>query len=100
MSRDGSGHGVKLAKALGARVTGFFAAPPATPWPTRGLLPVGLATPEKNAAMIEKAAEAAISTVIESAARAAGVRCKTIHVTKRLSRGRDPRGRGETQDAT
>ncbi len=71
---------VKLARAVGARITGLFAAPAATPLAYRGLLPVGLRTPQKNAAMIEKAAGRYLE-VIESAARAAGVRCESIHVT-------------------
>ena len=45
---------VKLAHALGARITGFFAAPAATPVAYDGLLPVGLRTPEESAALIEK----------------------------------------------
>ena len=72
--------GVKLARELGARVTGLFAAPAATPLLYRGLLPVGYGTPHKNAAMIEKAAGRYLE-VIERAARAAGVPCGCIHVT-------------------
>lgn len=72
--------GVKLARALGARVTGLFAAPAATPLVYRGLLPVGYGTPQKNAALIEKAAGRYLE-VIERAARAARVPCGCIHVT-------------------
>jgi nucleotide-binding universal stress UspA family protein len=80
LSRAAALAAVKLARSLGARVTGLFAAPAATPVAYRGLLPVGLRTPEENAAMIEKAARRYLD-VIESAARAAGVRCECIHVT-------------------
>ena len=71
---------VKLARAVGARVTGLFAAPAATPVAYRGLVPVGLRTPQESAAMIDKAAARNLE-VIERAARAAGVRYEGIHVT-------------------
>ena len=70
----------KLAHALGARITGLFAAPAATPVAYRGLLPVGLRTPEENAAMIEKVAARYLG-VIERLASAEGVPCEVIHVT-------------------
>ena len=35
-AREAIRAGVKLAKSVGARVTGFYAAPPATPIDTRG----------------------------------------------------------------
>ena len=41
LSRRAITKGVKLAKSLGARVTGVFAAPPATPVVYKQLLPVG-----------------------------------------------------------
>ena len=80
LSRAAALSAVKLAQALGARITGVFAAPAATPLAYRGLLPVGLRTPQKNAAMIEKAARQYLE-VIERAAEAAGVRCQSVHVT-------------------
>ena len=80
LSRDAALAAVKLASAVGARITGLFAAPAATPLAYRGLLPVGLRTPRKNAAMIEKAAERYLE-VIEKAAAAVGVRCQLVHVT-------------------
>ncbi len=70
---------VALAKALGARVTGLFAAPPATPILFGGALPAGYATPRENEKLIAKAADAHLA-VIEKAARAAGVRCDTVRV--------------------
>jgi nucleotide-binding universal stress UspA family protein len=71
---------VRLAAALGARVTGLFAAPPATPIVYRDALPVGYATPERHAKMIRRAARAHLA-VIERAAQAAGVPCETLSVT-------------------
>ncbi|MSP98615.1 MAG: universal stress protein [Betaproteobacteria bacterium] len=72
--------GVELAKAVGAKVTGFFAAPAATPMAYKGLIPVGYMTLDEHAALIEKIATA-ILEVIEAAAKAAGVACQCIHVT-------------------
>lgn len=72
--------GIKLAKALGAKITGFYAAPPATPLEFRGLLPSGHIDPAEHARLIEKAA-AQYLAVIGNAAKAAGVRCKLEHVT-------------------
>lgn len=72
--------GVKLAAALGARVTGLYAAPPATPIVYRRLLPVGYTTPKHHEEMIEQAAERNLR-VIEQAAKAAGVQCECVTVT-------------------
>jgi nucleotide-binding universal stress UspA family protein len=80
LSRAAVRASVRLAKALGARVTGLFVAPPATPLVYHGLLPVGYGTPKHNAAMIERAARRHLD-VIERAAREAGVRCETTYVT-------------------
>ncbi len=80
VSRKAVANGVKLAKAVGARVTGFYAAPPATPLEFKGFLPVGYSDPEKHARAIERAAASHLA-VVEKAARAAGVRCKTMYET-------------------
>ena len=72
--------GIKFAKSVGAKVTGFYAAPPATPLEFKGLLPVGYTDPAEHARLIERAA-ARYLAVIEQAATAAGVRCKLEHVT-------------------
>src|SRR5262245_55375397 len=80
ISRKAVAAGVKLAKAMGAKVTGFYAAPPATPLEFRGLIPVGYTDPAKHARAIEKAAASHLA-VVEKAARAAGVRCRVAHVT-------------------
>ena len=50
LSRAASEAGVRLAKALGARVTAFFAAPPAPPIVFTGLLPVGYRLVERRSA--------------------------------------------------
>ena len=44
LSQKAATQGVALAKAVGAKVTAFFAAPPATPIVYRNILPVGFAT--------------------------------------------------------
>ena len=71
---------VKLAKALGARVTAFFAAPPATPIVFKGIVPVGYQAPEEHEESIRKAAGSYLG-LIEKAARAAGVPCEVMTVT-------------------
>ena len=71
---------VRLAKTLGARVTGFFAAPPATPIVFKGIVPVGYKAPEEHEQSIEKAAQAYLGAVAK-AARAAGVECEVLSVT-------------------
>jgi len=71
---------VKLAKSTGARVTAFYAAPPATPLVYENLLPVGYLTSGEHAATIKKAVERHLG-VAAKAAKAAGVKCKLVHVT-------------------
>ena len=56
LSRTAALQGVKLAQSLGAKVTAFFAAPPATPLVYEGFLPVGYTTTEQHAEMIERTA--------------------------------------------
>lgn len=80
LSNEAAQAGVQLARALGARVTGFFAAPPATPIIYKTLLPVGYASPPDHQAMIRKAAQTCLG-VIERAARAAGVPCEVVSLT-------------------
>ena len=55
--------GVRLAKAVGARVTGFFAAPPATPIVFKGLLPVGYSAPDEHEDSIRKAAASYLGVI-------------------------------------
>ena len=80
LSNQAARAGVGLAQALGARVTGFFAAPAPTPIVYSHFLPVGLTSPEEHAALIERTAAQYLS-VIEEAARAAGVPCQALHET-------------------
>jgi nucleotide-binding universal stress UspA family protein len=80
LSRKAIANAVKLAKSVGAKVTGFFASPPATPLVYKDFLPVNYMTPGEHARIIEKNAAKYLS-VIEQAAKRAGVRCKCIHVT-------------------
>ena len=79
-SRKAITAGLKLAKAVGARVTGFYAAPAATPIEYRGMFPVGYSDTATRARVIERTATRHLA-VIEKAARAARVRCKIDHVT-------------------
>lgn len=79
-SRAAIAGGVALAKALGARVTGFFAAPTATPLVYKGMIPVGYMPPDEHAKLIEKAAAKVLSAV-ERAATKQGVQVQCIHVT-------------------
>lgn len=78
LAREAIQAGVKLANALGARVTGFYAAPPATPIEYKGLLPVGYVDPSEREKVIARSAAKYLETVTK-AARAAGVRCKVEH---------------------
>ena len=80
LSRAAALQGVKLAKSLGARVTAFFAAPPATPVIYNGLMPKGYTTVPEHAVIIEKTAAKYLG-VIEKACAAAGVRCDSVHET-------------------
>ena len=72
--------GVALAKSVGAKVTAFFAAPPATPIVYRDHLPVGYATPGEHEEMIRKTAAKYLGFV-ERAAKKARVPCETVYVT-------------------
>jgi nucleotide-binding universal stress UspA family protein len=72
--------GVKLAKAVGARVTGLFVAPAPTPLVYERFVPVGYMTPEQHATLIERAAARYLG-VIEKAAKAAGVPCECVRIT-------------------
>ena len=80
LSQKGVTQGVALAKSLGAKVTAFFAAPPATPIVYRDHLPVGYATPGEHEMMIEKAAARHLG-VVEKVAKKARVAYEGVHVT-------------------
>jgi nucleotide-binding universal stress UspA family protein len=80
LSQKAAAQGVGLAKALGAKVTAFFAAPPATPIVYRSSLPVGYATPGEHEQLIEKTAGEYLSYV-ERMAGDASVAYDGVHVT-------------------
>ena len=69
-----------LAKAVGAKVTGFFAAPPATPIVYRHHLPVGFAQPAEHEKLIEKTTAEYLG-FIEQTAKEAGVPFEGAHKT-------------------
>jgi nucleotide-binding universal stress UspA family protein len=71
---------LELAAAVGARVTGLFVGPPATPVVFDGVLPVGYANPDDHARMIERAAARYLGA-IEKAAAAAGVPYEGVTLT-------------------
>ncbi len=72
--------GVAMARVHGARVTGFFAAPPPTPLVYEDFVPIGYIPPDQHEALIQKAAKHHLG-VIEKAAREAGVEVACINVT-------------------
>jgi nucleotide-binding universal stress UspA family protein len=72
-------HAMQLAAATGARVTGIFVAPAATPVVFRGLLPVKHLQPDEHAALIDRAAARYLGAV-EAAAKKHGVACECLTV--------------------
>jgi nucleotide-binding universal stress UspA family protein len=80
LSRTAITAAIKLAKSTRAKVTVFYAAPPATPLVYEDLLPVAYVTAGQHAAVIKKAAERYLG-VAAKAAKAAGVKCKLVHAT-------------------
>ena len=79
-SRKAVAGGVALAKAIGAKVTGIFAAPPATPVVYRNNMPVGFSMPADHKRIIEESAARYLG-IVEQAAKKAGVACEVITVT-------------------
>ena len=71
---------VALAKVIGAKVTGLFAAPPATPILYRDNLPAGFGTMEDHKRLIEDSAGRYLD-VVAQAAKQAGVPCEVVTVT-------------------
>jgi nucleotide-binding universal stress UspA family protein len=80
LSQKAAAQGVALAKAVGAKVTGFFAAPPATPIVYRNHLPVGFAQPAENAEAIAKVSAENLAA-IERMAKKASVPFEGVHDT-------------------
>jgi len=75
--------GIALAGALGARVTGFHAAPPAVPLVLGKQLAKAYMSRDEREKAIEQAAARYLG-VIERAAAKAGVACETMLVTSDL----------------
>lgn len=80
LSQKAALKGVELAKAVGAKVTAFFAAPPATPIIYRYSIPVGYAQPEEHQKLIDEATAMALGFV-EKACKEAGVAYNGVHAT-------------------
>ena len=72
--------GIALAQAVRARVTGFHAAPPATPFMFGKTLAKAYMSTEERAAAIERATLRYLAAIAQAAA-AAGVPCETAQVT-------------------
>ena len=72
LSAHAVAHGVAVAKAMGARVSGLFVAPAPTPLVFEGLMPVDYMQPDEHAALSARAAEQHLG-FIERAAQQAGV---------------------------
>jgi nucleotide-binding universal stress UspA family protein len=80
LSLKAATQGVQLAKALGAKVTAFFAAPPATPVVYRNSLPAGFAQPAEHKEIIERTAARHLDAV-GRLAKKARVRFEAVHAT-------------------
>jgi nucleotide-binding universal stress UspA family protein len=80
LALKGAAKGVALAKALGAKVTAFYAAPPATPIVYRNHLPVGFAQPAENEKLIRRTAAKHLEAV-GRLAKKAGVPFEGVHTT-------------------
>ena len=71
---------IVLAKAIGAKVTGLFAAPPPTPIFYRDHLPAGFGTMEDHKRLIDDSAGRYLD-IVAQAAKQAGVPCEVVTVT-------------------
>ena len=81
LALKGARAGVKLAKALGARVSGVYVVPPyVPPMYGEGAIYVPALAPQDYRKMMEKQAAKVLSAV-EREAAAAGVSCKTLSIT-------------------
>ena len=78
LSQKAVAKGVALAKAVGANITAFFAAPPATPIIYWYNLPVGYAQPDEHQKLIDEATAKALGYV-DQACKEAGVAFAGIH---------------------
>ena len=81
LAMKGARAGVRLAKALGARVSTVYVIPPyVPPMYGEGAMYVPPVEPQEYRRITEKQAGKALAAV-EAEARAAGVRCKTLFLT-------------------
>ena len=81
LAARGARAGVRLAKALGARVSGVYVVPPyVPPMYGEGAIYVPALAPQDYRKMMEKQAAKVLSAV-EREAAAAGVSCKTLSIT-------------------
>jgi nucleotide-binding universal stress UspA family protein len=71
---------VALAQTTGARITGLFVAPAATPVVYKRFIPMGYVSPDEHAEVIQRAAAHHLAAVSRAAA-ASGVRCECVTVT-------------------
>jgi len=69
---------VAVAKSMGARITGFYAAPNYSVQVYGDFVPADFITPQEFAQQTKRTAEKYLG-VIQKAASAAGVRCRTAH---------------------
>jgi nucleotide-binding universal stress UspA family protein len=79
-SRKAIAGAIELAKAIGAKVTGIFAAPPATPILYRDHVPSGFGTMTDQKRVIDETASRYLA-IIDQAAKKAGVPCEVMMVT-------------------
>ena len=90
---------IELAKTIGAKVTGFFAAPPATPIFYRDNLPAGFGTMEDHKRLIEDSAGRYLDIIAQAAKT--GRRClRGRDRDQRLSGRCDPGDRRRRRGAT
>lgn len=80
LSRKAAIRGVALAKSVGAKVTGFFAAPPATPIIYSDYVPIDFIQPGEHARIVERITAKHLA-FIERAAKKARVRYEGVHIT-------------------
>jgi len=79
LSKKAITNGVKLAQTLGARVTGFFAAPPYRPVAYEDFVPANYMSPKQHEEATAKLAAKYLSAV-EKACKDAGVPYQGLHV--------------------
>jgi nucleotide-binding universal stress UspA family protein len=80
LSRKAVDKGLKLAKSVGARVTGVFAGPSATPIIYGDMYPVGYVDPRDHERAIKDAGRRYLK-VIQDAAKKARVSCDVVQVS-------------------